>query len=42
MPAYGKVMFSELGELFLSFSFLSDPLGNEDHSLPAAQETQGF
>ena len=41
-PAYGKVMFSELGELFLSFSFLSGPLGSEDHSLPAAQETQGF
>lgn len=42
MPAYGKVMFSELGEFFLSFSFLLGPLGNEDHSLPAAQETQGF
>lgn len=36
--ANGKVMLSDLEEL--DFSFLSDPLGREEHSLPSAQETQ--
>lgn len=35
----GKVMLSDLEELDFFF-FLSDPLGHEAHSLPAAQETQ--